>query len=653
MQPNTSPQQRKFRKDVNGLRAIAVLAVLLFHLFSYLKTSLPSLDVFNGGYIGVDIFFVISGFLMTAIIVRGLHAGTFSVWNFWKRRASRICPALMVLVIVVLLVGFFIQLPYVFRETCREAFRGMLFISNFWLARDQGYFAESVVNETLLHTWSLSVEWQFYLLYPLLLLAWGKLCSLRTIPHFIGAMLAVSLATSFILTSDKSYFMLHTRAWELLLGGIIFTLPPLNLKAGLTRLLECSALVVVVLNIALAEPMRGWDVLQVLPGVLASALILWLNVEHSLLSNALMQYTGKISYSLYLIHWPVIVVCSKLGLLHYFLPILGGIVIYAALSYHFIETKRRWHWSIVLIYALVIALAIVGNKNKGVTPFNSSLIDTKSYHEVYYGGKDIPEKGIVYHGIKQGEPALMIMGDSYARQYANFFNQEIPFIAVFSDGQMQFKGVYVFPIFKKLPLDEYKVYFDNYRYTLSHSSVDTVVIAQNWGLYLKQIEGKVMSDAFTVEPFDLSARRDAVAAGIIDLVDTYSDKEFYIIGQPVADPRFGEDCVMLKNSNHAFIRSIFGWLDCPRFATTDFSLPNEINDFLMRICEQRDNLHFINPSNAICDNSDNTCRVITDDYKLIFSDGTHLSLSGAEIVGDYILQQLKVAPRSELKSGQE
>ena len=627
----------KFRKDINGLRAVAVLGVLLFHLFSYLKfhQTFPELDLFSGGYVGVDIFFVISGFLMTAIIVRRLQAGTFSVWQFWKRRAARICPALLAVVILVLAVGFWLQFPQVYRETCREAMRALLFITNFWFARDQGYFTDAVVNLTLLHTWSLSVEWQFYLLYPLLLLCWAKFLSLRTLPYFIGGLLAVSLGVSFALSyNDAAYFMLYSRAWELLIGGLIYMLPPLKLRPVITRMLETAALLVILLNMALAQPMQGWEPLQVLPGTAACALMLWLNVERSLLSNVVLQYTGKISYSLYLIHWPVIAICSKLGLLHYYLPLIIGIVAYSALSYHFIETKRRWHWSVLLVYFLMIGLSQAEVKRDGATPFNHIPKLTGINEDSNYGGTGIPHKGKIFYGKLPGIPQLIIAGDSYAREYGNFLNNHLPFIGVFSDGQLHFDKVWISPNAVADPIELSHLYWQNLQQVLSKTQIKDVIIAQNWAYYLYDNKQLTKDIAF---PLDTEERRKAVAQGILALADQYHDKEFYLIGQTVTDPLSMKDCVLLKNSDQ-YAHRIFNSLECPRYTAAPIG-KHEMNELLSRIVSQRPNLHLIDPNPSIC--KDGLCMTITDQNLMVFSDGTHLSLAGAELFGRYILQQIK------------
>ena len=535
------------------------------------------------------------------------------------------------------MVGFCVQLPYVYKETSREVIRGLLFISNFWFARDHGYFADAVVDKSLLHTWSLSVEWQFYLIYPLLLLAWAKFCSLRTLPHFIGALFGLSLVASFLLTSDKSYFMLHTRAWELLLGGIIFTLPPLRFGPRLSRVLELAALLVIILNMALAEPMQGWQAWQVVPGVFACALILWLKIEHSVLAPAVLQYLGKISYSMYLIHWPVITLCSKLGWMHYFLPILGFIIVYSVLSYHFIETKRRWSRLVLLSYVLVIGGAQAGEHFDGATPFNDNYLEGKHYRDVYYGGRDIPEFGAIYHGTTADVPEFMLIGDSYCRQYANFLNaQHIPFVGVFSNGQLQFKDIYVYPLFKHQSTAEYQLYYDNYRALLAQTAADTVVIGHNWRNYLFN---QNLGTEYAPSILDQEARRQAIAQGIIELAESYPGKEFYVLGLPVVDPHSGEECVVLRNSQHALHKLLFSGLDCPRSVAVDFTIPNEVNAYLRAICAQRSNLHFVDLNPAIC--HDGVCRVLTEKDQLIFSDGSHLSLFGAEIVGEYLLQQIK------------
>lgn len=447
----------------------------------------------------------------------------------------------------------------------------------------------------------------------------------------------LSLLLSFLLpNSDSSYFLLHTRAWELLLGGIVFFLPSSKFTALHVRLYELVALGIIFLNIAIVPPMQGWQPEMVLPGTFACAFLLWLNVEHSILSNKIFQYTGRISYSMYLIHWPVITICAKLGQLNYFVIILVFIVIYSALSYHFIETRRKWRWIAIIIYLMVIGVAQAESSNKGKTPFNNSVIGNQSYHEVFYGGRDIPEAGTTYSGKIQGSPSLVIAGDSFARQYANFFDTKVPFIGVFSDGQLHFENVFIVADVDEKYVTNSNLYYRNFIHTLRNTTVSKVLIAHNWGFYLDQNAKFTSKYASHIKYED---RTEAVKAGILWLADNFPDKQFFIVGQTIEDPFCLTDCVLLKHSQSSFIRSIFGNMPCHEVSTVSFDIPDRINKYLKQICLMRNNLHFIDPNPAVCQQKQ--CVLINKEGNLTFSDGKHLSLSGAQSVGALILKDIE------------
>lgn len=213
-----SPPAVNFRKDINGLRAWAVVAVVLFHF------GVPG---FAGGFVGVDVFFVISGFLMTNILIKKLEnpQQKFSVWDFYLARAKRIAPALLVLCIALLALGWFLLPPQDYRSLGMHTLTSVLFASNIQYWREAGYFDAASHDKWLLHTWSLSVEWQFYLLLPLLL--WGVWRWWPGRAHAVRCLLVVflvSLGLSVWLTAKKpeaAFFLLPTRAWEMLAGGLI------------------------------------------------------------------------------------------------------------------------------------------------------------------------------------------------------------------------------------------------------------------------------------------------------------------------------------------------------------------------------------------------------------------------------------------------
>ena len=226
-----------FRYDINGLRALAVLSVVIFH---FAEEKLP------GGFIGVDVFFVISGYLMTSIIINKLDKDRFSLMEFYFARINRIIPALAVLCASLLLIGFVALSPVEYAKLGKQAASSVVFISNLVYYSESGYFAESSLENWLLHTWSLSVEWQFYLLYPIVLLALNKVLSRDKLKVFIVVSTLLSLLLSAWLTQQNpslSYYVLPTRAWEMLVGGLAF-LYPIKLGQALSK---ASALIGVLL----------------------------------------------------------------------------------------------------------------------------------------------------------------------------------------------------------------------------------------------------------------------------------------------------------------------------------------------------------------------------------------------------------------------
>lgn len=212
----TALHTTNFRRDINGLRAWAVVSVVLYH-FGVLG--------FTGGFVGVDIFFVISGFLMTQIIVRGLQTDNFSILAFYLARAKRIVPALLVLCAVLLVMGWFVLPAPDYKPLGMHVLTSLLFVSNIQYWREAGYFDAASHDKWLLHTWSLSVEWQFYLLFPILLaLLWRLYPGPRNTARLLLLLLIASLVLSVWLTLKKpeaAFFLLPTRAWEMLTGGLV------------------------------------------------------------------------------------------------------------------------------------------------------------------------------------------------------------------------------------------------------------------------------------------------------------------------------------------------------------------------------------------------------------------------------------------------
>ena len=178
-----------FRKDINGLRALAVLAVVIYH---FNASWLP------GGFAGVDVFFVISGYLMTAIIYRGLSGGDFSLVRFYTARAKRIIPVLAAMCFALMVFGWFNLLATEYKQVAQHVYSSLGFYSNTVYLKEVGYFAASTNENWLLHTWSLSVEWQFYIIYPIVLLVLSKIFGVRAIRWLVLAAVLIGFILSLI-----------------------------------------------------------------------------------------------------------------------------------------------------------------------------------------------------------------------------------------------------------------------------------------------------------------------------------------------------------------------------------------------------------------------------------------------------------------------
>ena len=307
-----------FRTDINGLRGISLALVVAYHL---------QVRGAAGGFIGVDVFFVISGFLMTRIVCHDLAADRFNYWRFAAARAARIWPALAALLVVLFTLGSFWLPPFDMRTLAAQGAWALPMLSNLYFREHSGYNTQTADDLWLLHTWSLSIEWQFYVLYPLLLMAthalWRRWAAVHstagpslTLSLVVSIAAALSLVGQWLLRSvdpDASFFLLSARAWELLAGGLVWLAahdsPAVDRRwrvaagyAGLALVLV-SALAIALLR---QRPV-GLGAYLLLP-VAGVALILWADdQENRVLGHAWLQSLGRWSYSIYLWHWPIIV----------------------------------------------------------------------------------------------------------------------------------------------------------------------------------------------------------------------------------------------------------------------------------------------------------------------------------------------------------
>lgn len=342
--------RQRFRYDINGIRGIAVIIVILFHY---------QIQGFSAGFLGVDIFFVISGFLMTSIIIHGLEEKRFSILEFYLARAKRIIPALLFMILVILVLGWFILPDLYYKELGGEAASSVTFLSNIFYWQSTGYFDTAAHEKWLLHTWSLSVEWQFYLIYPFLMAFLSRYQFLyqRLITIFI-LLIACSFFTAVwgsIFKPTASFYLLPTRVWEMLAGGLVFLLGRhLKPNTNWYKYLNFIGWLGLALSLLIIDASTTWPAALVLLPVLSISIIILLRDNSVLTNNAVMQWFGTNSYSLYLWHWPIFVCLNYFEVIDSPAWIFLGLalsIILARLSYLYVETPVRYAVSTKVFFA--------------------------------------------------------------------------------------------------------------------------------------------------------------------------------------------------------------------------------------------------------------------------------------------------------------
>lgn len=430
-----------FRSDINALRAFAVLAVIAYH-FGILK--------FQGGFVGVDVFFVISGYLMTAIVVQALQQQRFSFITFYLARARRIVPALWVLCVFLLLMGaLLVPVPQDYVMLAKHVYKAMLFVSNNTFYQESGYFAAHANEKWVLHTWSLSVEWQFYLLYPLILwAAWRCKPTVRCLQWLLIAILLASFGCNLVLSHsfpEYAFFMLPTRAWELVSGGLLYTYTRQTDIAPKFRLpLQYTGLLLLTITVFAYNSTLAWPSYWAVLPVVATLMVMAAQRENRLLQQTWLQWCGTVSYSLYLWHWPIWVGLHYYGVSSNMLAVVAGLLLTLLLgmaSFYWIEQPVRQGLSqyyacksvAVLLSMLLVVYggAWVVRQNDGfagrLNPYlqmvNASIGNSNPRENECQGNDRKDAAGCQYGGETLG---LIVMGDSHAQAVIRATEEVLP-----------------------------------------------------------------------------------------------------------------------------------------------------------------------------------------------------------------------------------
>ena len=382
-----------YRKEIDGLRALAVIPVILFH---------AGFDFFSGGFIGVDIFFVISGYLITSLILQEKINNEFSLINFYERRARRILPALFLVVIVTIPFAFLVMSPLALKEFSNSLISIPLFLSNFQFWSESGYFATAAEEKPLLHTWSLAVEEQYYLFFPLLILITWKL-GLKALTLFIVLISVFSFSLSqfganlnptfpfidddlrFSGVPEYSFFFSITRAWELLFGSLtaiylIHKEENNQIKNQLLSLLGILLISYPIFFYDYTTQFPGFSALMPVTGTVL--LIVFSNqgtLTYKFLSHRSLVFIGLISYSLYLWHYPLFSIVRLISIntpskiIYLFLILVSFLL--AFLSWKYFEkpfrkknlfTRKQIFLSSLIVGLFIVSIGIIGISSNGL-----------------------------------------------------------------------------------------------------------------------------------------------------------------------------------------------------------------------------------------------------------------------------------------------
>lgn len=428
----------KYRKDIDGLRAIAVLLVLFYH------AGLPV----QGGFIGVDVFFVISGFLITTIINKEIKDGLFTFSSFYARRIKRLIPALFFMIVVVCTYCSYFLLPSDLLSLSKTAIYSLVGVSNFYFYSHTNYF-ESATSEPLLHTWSLAVEEQFYLFWPFILIFLFSYSKKRKI-IILSVIFFLSLLLSQYYTiqnKNLAYMMLPFRFFELMIGALAsinYYLISDKIKNHANKMSSLGLTLIIGSAFFLNESSQ-FPGLLALPVTIGTALILLFpenksGVINNILSFRPITYIGRISYSLYLWHWPLIALAKYKG---YDITTLNATLIIglsfliSVFSFHFIEIPARniknkkiifsCLYIIPIIIILVFLLIIISTKGlKFRTDAKLPELDPQNAaHEIRFECMEKMNVGNIdtcWLGMKKSKPDVLMIGDSFGNAYTGFID---------------------------------------------------------------------------------------------------------------------------------------------------------------------------------------------------------------------------------------
>jgi peptidoglycan/LPS O-acetylase OafA/YrhL len=628
-----------YRPDIDGLRAFAVLSVVLYHAFP---------KEVRGGFVGVDIFFVISGFLISSILFSEITEGRFSFTTFYGRRIRRIFPALAVCLAAVLAYGFVSLMPSELAQLGKHVFFGAGFLSNIVLWSESGYFDSAASLKPLLHLWSLGIEEQFYIFWPALLwIAFRMKAKVgRLLAVLFLASFAINVALSITNIADDFYLPV-SRFWELLAGAVLAWRRPIVLTPNVQSWISFAGLAALLTSVALFTPeMRfpGWPAL--LPVAGAVAVILagpGATVNRVVFSNRAVVFVGLISYPLYIWHWPLISYAYVIRLGKTPTPLMATGVVAASFllawaTYRFVEYPVRFgahrHRRTQIVAACVAALGACGLAVWTKSGFPERFpplpgIDVRKIGDAKLDADFKPTKGmevldqdwtLVTH-LGHGERKVALSGDSLLFHFGPRVQQ------LADQGQLAANTYFVTgprcaPVPEVIQRDKFArcanlpdILVDLVR----REKVQSVVLGAAWSGYgdagmLIEREGRRL-------PLNTKEGMDAFYANLEDyvrLLQGQGAKVYLVLGVPVHD-RF--------NPGEMVTRSLTGFRIAPDVETAvpiaGLRAVQATADAKLRTVGEHTGATLLDPLPDICGSGDG-CFPFFGTGEPKFSDGTHL-----------------------------